>query len=209
MHEPMTDLVQIMSTLVSPQAKILIPGLYDQVAPLTDEERQVYEDMEFEVADVDQCTGSSTTVSDSKTDVLMGRMRYPSLSLHGIEGAFAEPGSKTVIPHKVTGKFSIRLVPDMDPAKVTDAVQKHIEAEFAKLKTKNTMHLEEDHPGKPWVADTKHWNYEAAIAATEAVYGVRPDLTREGGSIPITLTFADALNANVPVSYTHLRAHET
>lgn len=212
MHEPMTDLVQIMSTLVSPQAKILIPGLYDQVAPLTDEERQVYEDMEFEVADVDQCTGSSTTVSDSKTDVLMGRMRYPSLSLHGIEGAFAEPGSKTVIPHKVTGKFSIRLVPDMDPAKVTDAVQKHIEAEFAKLKTKNTMQLEEDHPGKPWVADTKHWNYEAAIAATEAVYGVRPDLTREGGSIPITLTFADALNANVlllPMGRSDDGAHST
>ena len=40
----------------------------------------------------------------------MGRMRHPSLSLHGIEGAFSGPGGKTVIPAKVTGKFSIRLV---------------------------------------------------------------------------------------------------
>lgn len=38
----------------------------------------------------------------------MGRMRYPSLSLHGIEGAFSAPGAKTVIPAKVSGKFSIR-----------------------------------------------------------------------------------------------------
>lgn len=39
----------------------------------------------------------------------MGRMRYPSLSLHGIEGAFHGVGAKTVIPAKVAGKFSIRL----------------------------------------------------------------------------------------------------
>lgn len=40
----------------------------------------------------------------------MGRMRYPSLSLHGIEGAFYGAGAKTVIPAKVSGKFSIRYV---------------------------------------------------------------------------------------------------
>lgn len=37
----------------------------------------------------------------------MGRMRYPALSLHGIEG---DAGSRTVIPAKVSGKFSIRYV---------------------------------------------------------------------------------------------------
>ncbi len=31
----------------------------------------------------------------------MHRWRYPSLSLHGIEGAFSEAGAKTVIPRKV------------------------------------------------------------------------------------------------------------
>jgi Cys-Gly metallodipeptidase DUG1 len=54
--------------------------------------------------------GASIALSDDKTQVLMGRMRQPSLSLHGIEGAFYGPGAKTVIPAKVTGKFSIRLV---------------------------------------------------------------------------------------------------
>ena len=36
-------------------------------------------------------------------------MRQPSLSIHGIEGAFYGSGAKTVIPAKVTGKFSIRF----------------------------------------------------------------------------------------------------
>lgn len=49
----------------------------------------------------------------------MHRWRYPSLSLHGIEGAFSGAGAKTVIPRKVVGKFSIRLVPNMTPEAVS------------------------------------------------------------------------------------------
>lgn len=40
---------------------------------------------QFTVQDMDAATGSSTTISDNKAKVLMARMRYPSLSLHGIE----------------------------------------------------------------------------------------------------------------------------
>ncbi len=40
----------------------------------------------------------------------MARMRNPSLSLHGIEGAFSGVGAKTVIPATVGGKFSLRYV---------------------------------------------------------------------------------------------------
>lgn len=58
----------------------------------------------------------------------MHRWRYPSLSLHGIEGAFSEAGAKTVIPRKVIGKFSIRLVPDMDPKVVEKQVRIKIKA---------------------------------------------------------------------------------
>ena len=52
----------------------------------------------------------------------MHRWRFPALSLHGIEGAFSDGGAKTVIPRKVIGKFSIRLVPDMDPKDVEKQV---------------------------------------------------------------------------------------
>lgn len=73
----------------------------------------------------------------------------------------------------------------------------YIKAEFAKLNSKNTLTFDAGHGGKPWVADWKHWNYTAAAKATEAVYNKTPDLFREGGSIPVTLTFADALGVNV------------
>ena len=48
------------------------------------------------------------------------------------------------------------------------------------------------HGGKPWVADTSDPNFQAGRAAIKEVFGVDPDFTREGGSIPVTLTFQEA-----------------
>jgi Cys-Gly metallodipeptidase DUG1 len=47
------------------------------------------------------------------------------------------------------------------------------------------------------VADFNHWNFEAAKKATVAVYKKTPDLTREGGSIPVTIIFQESLGVNV------------
>ncbi|KAJ9097379.1 hypothetical protein QFC19_006849 [Naganishia cerealis] len=192
-HEPMTDLVLLMSKLVSPEGKIMIPGLMDLVEPLTEEERQRYEAINATVKDFDDAVGAAITFSDDKVQTLMGRMRYPSLSLHGIEGAFYGAGCKTVIPAAVHGKFSIRLVPNLTLDAVTKLVCDYVNAEFAKIKTKSKMTVEMVHGGEPWV----HYNYRAAHKATVSVYGKAPDYTREGGSIPVTLSFADALGVNV------------
>lgn len=68
----------------------------------------MYENLDYSIADVEESAGSQTALSSDKATVLMGRMRLPSLSIHGIEGAFYGVGAKTVIPAKVGGKFSIR-----------------------------------------------------------------------------------------------------
>ncbi|KAJ7685640.1 hypothetical protein DFH06DRAFT_1264782 [Mycena polygramma] len=196
-HEPMTDLISLMGRLVDPAGNILVPGVDDMVSAADAEERAIYEKLDYSIADVEGAAGAQIALSADKTQVLMGRMRLPSLSLHGIEGAFAGPGAKTVIPAKVGGKFSIRLVPPQTPAAVEPLVVSYLESEFAKLGSKNKMEIELLHSGKPWVADWKHWNYTAAMKATEAVYKQKPDLTREGGSIPVTLTFAETLGVNV------------
>ena len=70
--------------------------------------RALYNGLDYSIADVEVSAGGSIALSADKADVLMGRMRSPSLSLHGIEGAFYGAGAKTVIPAKVSGKFSIR-----------------------------------------------------------------------------------------------------
>ncbi|KZF19024.1 CNDP dipeptidase [Xylona heveae TC161] len=196
-QEPMTDIVRVMGSLVDTDGNIQIPGLKDLVAPVTEEEKSLYGDISYTMDNLYESLGSKTSIFEDKERTLMARWRFPSLSLHGIEGAFSAAGAKTVIPAKVVGKFSIRTVPNMQIDEVNELVYKHVKAEFAKLKSKNTLDVSLQHAGMWWVASPKHWNFSAAGKAVEKVWGVKPDLTREGGSIPVTLTFEQATGKNV------------
>ena len=68
-------------------------------------------------------------------------------------------------------------MPPQTPEMVDPLVKAYIESEFAKLNTKNKLTLEDLHGGKPWVADYKHWNYEAAKRATEVRSAIRLSTT--------------------------------
>ncbi|TIB74922.1 hypothetical protein E3Q23_02520 [Wallemia mellicola] len=212
-HEPMTDLIKVMGTLVNTDGKITIPGLYEMVQPLTDEELARYKNMDFDVKEYqDSIASKPITVSDDKATILMNRMRYPSLSLHGIEGAFYGGGAKTVIPAGVKGKFSIRTVPNMDIQKLEELVKKHLNSEFAKLNSRSNFEVVQLSAGPAWAADPNHWNFRAAAKAVKSVFGVEPDLTKEGGSIPVTLTFDESLKVNVcllPMGRSDDGAHST
>ncbi|KAI1136150.1 cytosolic non-specific dipeptidase [Hypoxylon sp. FL0543] len=196
-QEPMTDLVRVLASLVDTNGKILIPGIMDQVAPVTKEEEGLYDNISFTMETLHDSLGSKTTIFEDKKSTLMARWRYPSLSIHGVEGAFSAPGAKTVIPAKVIGKFSIRTVPNMEIEKTNELVEKYVKDVFAKLGSKNTLKVYPQHTGKWWVASPHHWNFRAAGKAVERVWGVEPDFTREGGSIPVTLTFEQATGKNV------------
>ena len=180
-QEPMTDLVRVLAALVDTDGKIMIPGIKEMVAPVTDEEKALYGDISYTMDNLHESLGSKTTIFEDKENTLMARWRYPSLSVHGVEGAFSALGAKTVIPAKVIGKFSIRTVPDMEIEKVNETVFKYVKDVFAKLGSKNTLDVSCQHAGKWWVASPKHWNFSAAAKAAERVFGMKPDLTREGG----------------------------
>ena len=49
----MADLVYLMSTLTDVNGKILVPGALDEVAPLTEEEKKIYDDIDFDVVSCD------------------------------------------------------------------------------------------------------------------------------------------------------------
>jgi Cys-Gly metallodipeptidase DUG1 len=103
--------------------------------------------------------GNTTNIHDTIRETLQCRWRNPSLSLHGVEGAFYNPGDKTVIPACVTGKFSIRTVPDMNPKEVSALVVKYCQDEFAKLGSKNSLEVHCTHDGNYWLSSPEHPNY--------------------------------------------------
>jgi len=196
--EAMVELSHLFSSLIDTSGNILIPGLSDQVDPVTEDEKRLYDNIDFSLEGYRTEVGCGKLLSDDKCNLLMRRWRFPSLSIHGIQGAFAEPGEKTVIPGKVTGKFSVRLVPSMSPEHVERVVVDHVLKQHEKLATKNDVkcYLGKG-PSVPWVTNPKNENFDAAATAIKAIRGVEPDLTREGCSIPVTLVFEEVTGKNV------------
>lgn len=123
--------------------------------------------------------------------------RYPSLSIHGVEGAFDEPGAKTVIPGRVIGKFSIRLVPHMNIPVVEKQVKQHLQHIFSKRNSSNQMAVSRTLGLHPWVADVKEHQYRAAKRAIKTVFGTEPDMIRDGSTIPIAKIFQDVIQKSV------------
>ena len=53
-------------SLVDKRGKILVPGMYDDVAPLTDEEKKLYENIEFDLDEYCRDVGVGQLLHDSK-----------------------------------------------------------------------------------------------------------------------------------------------
>jgi len=185
-------MVKLLAKLVGTNG-VIFKEVEDMVPPPTAAERADYAKLDYKVSDLRQDIGNPVELSEDPVELVMGRMRYPSLSIHGISGAFTT--ITTAIPHDISGRFSIRLVGKQTPKDVQAIVTEFLNKEFANLKSKNVMSISYESEGMPWVGDKNHWNFQAADAATRAVHGdnLAPDYTREGGSIPITLTIEQAL----------------
>uniref|UniRef100_A0A1I8G9D2 M20_dimer domain-containing protein n=1 Tax=Macrostomum lignano TaxID=282301 RepID=A0A1I8G9D2_9PLAT len=156
------------------------------------EEEALYDKMDFSVDEFKADNGLHGLLHASKH-----RWRFPSLSVHGIEGAFYGEGAKTVIPRRVIGKFSIRIVPNQTPDEVNAKVVAYCERLFRERGSPNQCRIIPQHGGRHWFSDFQHPHFQAAAKATKTVYGVEPDMTREGGSIPVTLSLQESTGKNV------------
>jgi nonspecific dipeptidase len=196
-HDGMSDLCWILSQLTEVDGTIKINDLKEMVAPVTDEEHKLYEKIDFDINEYKNDIKVEKLTTEDKVKVLMNRWRFPSLSVHGVEGAFSGPGAKTVIPCKVKGKFSIRIVEGMEPEAVDKCVTDHLNNLWSQRKSPNHFSVHPLQGSLAWVADYNHPHYQAGAAAIRKVYGVEPDYTREGCSIPVTLTFQELTQKNV------------
>ena len=209
-HEPMQDVIALMASLTDKDGKIAVKGVYDDVAPVTEAEKALYPPIEFDPEEYRDDTGVKALRFADKPSILMSRWRYPALSVHDIGGGSV----KTIVAAKISAKFSIRLVPDQDAGKIEkqvfgcslvwwslrvfSQVTEHLQAVLKERNSPNELKVDMLHGVPAWSADPNHPHYEAGKRATKTVYGVEPDMTREGGSIPITLTFS-ALNGGTNV----------
>ncbi|KAI2994321.1 hypothetical protein CBS147346_10570 [Aspergillus niger] len=184
----------MLSKLADSNGNILIPGINGLVDDVTPDKIAQYEDIDFDMDEFRSTIGSEAAIYATAKDTLMHRWRYPSITIHGINGADPSPNQTTAIYPKVTEKFSIRTVPTMEGKAVTALMVHYLEQEFKKLGSTNTCEVKQFGESAPyWVANTEDSEFAAGRAATNRVYNTKPDLTCESGSIGVTLDIQNAL----------------
>ena len=191
---PANALVTLLAALRDERGRVQVPGFYDDVEPLTETERKQFRDLPFDDAEFMQQLGVTGLSGEAGYSTLERRWARPTCDINGLTSGYQGEGAKTVLPARASAKFSFRLVPNQDPAKITPALRAFFES---RLPPGIKLELV-DHHGAPGVVVPLESPYiSAAAAAIEAGFGRRPVFIREGGSIPIVNTFAQQLGAEV------------
>jgi acetylornithine deacetylase/succinyl-diaminopimelate desuccinylase-like protein len=187
-RNPVNALAKMLATLQDDDGRILVPGFYDAVRPLTDAERREIAALPFDDAEWLRTTGSPAPFGEKGYSTLERVWARPTLDCCGITGGFQGEGAKTIIPARASAKVSCRLVPDQEPDDITRKLQEH----FARVAPSGVrVRVENLHGGRPYLAPTDHPVFEIAKRAFTKAFGKPTVFMREGGSIPFVRTIAD------------------
>jgi acetylornithine deacetylase/succinyl-diaminopimelate desuccinylase-like protein len=187
---PAFVLGQILSQMKDKGGRVKIPGFYDDVRALRDEEREQWKRLPFSETKYRKELGAPKLFGESGYTTLERVWARPTFEVNGLLSGFTGDGAKTVIPATAMAKVSMRLVPDQDPDKVAGL----FEAYLKKVAPKTVdVTLTRMHGGKPWMADFDNPYVQAAGRAIEKGFGKSPVFNREGGSIPVVSTFQQEL----------------
>lgn len=189
---PGNALCKIITSLRDACNRVTIPGFYDNVKPLTDEEGAMLASLPFDEDLYLKQLGSPVLDGEAGFSTVERRWIRPTLDVNGMYGGFMGEGSSTIIPARVGVKVSMRIVPDQDPAKVSAAFDSAVLAAAPKGVR---IEIKEHASCSAYVCPLDLPGLTDAMAAVEAGFGKKPVLIREGGSLPILPLFKKVLGA--------------
>ena len=187
---PAIVLAQMLAQMKDRGGRVKIPGFYDDVVPLQEEERKAWASLPFNERKYKKDFGIPKVYGETDYTTLERTWARPTFEVNGLLSGFTGEGAKTVLPAVAMAKVSMRLVPNQDPDKIAklfgahvlDIAPKTVEVEVTRM-----------HGGKPWMTSYDNPFVKAAGRAIERGFGQKPVYTREGGSIPVVSTFQEEL----------------
>jgi acetylornithine deacetylase/succinyl-diaminopimelate desuccinylase-like protein len=193
-ENPGNALAQIIAALKGPDGRVRIPGFYDDVVALTDEERDAVSALPFDEEAYREQLGVTALVGEAGYPLLERRGARPTLDVNGIWGGFQGEGGKTIIPAHAHAKVSCRLVSNQDPRRIFEHFRDYVLA-IAPPGVKVTVR--QMGLGEPSLTPVDHPATQATARAIEQVFGSPPLYIREGGSIPVCASFERILGLPV------------
>jgi acetylornithine deacetylase/succinyl-diaminopimelate desuccinylase-like protein len=183
---PAFVLAQMLAQMKDRGGRIKIPGFYDAVRPLSDDERAEWKKLPFNETRYRKELGAPRLFGESGYTTLERVWARPTFEVNGLLSGFTGDGAKTVLPAVSMAKVSMRLVPDQDPDTIADLFERYVKKIAPATVELSVTRM---HGGKPWMTEFDNKYVRAAGRAIEAGFGRAPVFNREGGSIPVVSTF--------------------
>jgi acetylornithine deacetylase/succinyl-diaminopimelate desuccinylase-like protein len=187
---PCNVLCGLVDKLIDENGVITIPGFYDDVLKLSDEERKTLNAAPFDEAEFFGSIGLKEGFGEKGYSVIEHLGVRPTCDMNGIWGGHIEEGAKTVLPSKAFAKISMRLVPDQAPEKVAEQFKAYMKSMIPEGFTIDVNYL---HGGTPYVLPFDSKELDAANKAIQKTFEKTPFPVRSGGSIPVISTFEKVL----------------
>jgi acetylornithine deacetylase/succinyl-diaminopimelate desuccinylase-like protein len=189
-YNPIQALSEIIVSLKDGHGHITIPGFYDRVRPLDDDERKSLAKVPFDDQVFRAEAGIPSTWGEEGYTVLEQITARPTLDCNGVWGGYTGEGSKTVLPSKAFAKISMRLVPDQDHEEIARLFHDYV---IKVAPPQVQVKVKSLHGGRPAMVERNSPVIQAAATALERAFDRRPVFVREGGSIPVVSTFKRVL----------------
>jgi len=187
---PANILAKMIASLTDENNHITIPGFYDDVLEVSQDERAEMARAPFSLdeykkaLDIEEESGEKGFSTKERTGI------RPSLDVNGIWSGYIGEGAKTVLPSVAYAKISMRLVPHQNSKKIDELFIRHFKAIAPKSVKVEVKSL---HGGEGYVSPIDTVAYKAASKAVEESFGRKPIPVRSGGSIPIVADFEEVL----------------
>jgi acetylornithine deacetylase/succinyl-diaminopimelate desuccinylase-like protein len=187
---PLQAVCRFVAQLQGANGTVQLPGFYDQVRPVSREERLYLKnagpgDREF------LASAGARVPSGEHGYTLYERVTFrPALTVNGVIGGYTGPGAKAVIPAKASVKLNFRLVPDQDPNQIDRALRRYVSEFFPQ---EISARVRTDSVANPVVLGWDAPIIRAADEACRETFGKPPRLLRMGGTIPVVSSFQRVL----------------
>jgi acetylornithine deacetylase/succinyl-diaminopimelate desuccinylase-like protein len=193
-HNPAQALAEIIAKLHNEDGSIAVPGFYDEVLSLSDEERSELRKTDWPLEEWSKLTGLKQPWGESQYTLRERIGARPTLEVNGMVSGFYGEGAKTVLPAKAMAKVSCRLVANQNPKHIYELVRDYV-SQITPPTVRSEVRLL--HTGEPAIVDRHTPMMQAAVTAYEKGWGKSPVFMREGGSIPIVADFQRELGLPV------------
>lgn len=188
---PLNALSAIVADMHDDAGRVTVPGFYDDVTPLSSEERDEWSKLPFDETQYAASLGLTRLTGGEKDfSVLERRWARPTLDCCGIHGGYTGHGSKTIIPAHAMAKISCRLVSNQDPEKIIKGLKQFVAQRVPPgMKVDVISHTS----ARPVMLPTHSPVMTAAREAMTEAFGCPTAMIRNGASVPITELFQRVL----------------